>query len=261
MTKNQPALSWHIWVLPVVPLLLWLLSRLVISDMDLFYSANRLATAWSDGTWAFFVYLGNGWGIFSLAFPLILLAPRALMAAAAAGLSAGLFARVLKVALDIPRPAAVLDRSSFRIVGDALEALSMPSGHTLTVFAIATALYFSLPVKHRMSLVWLFVVAILAGVARVAVGAHWPADVFAGASIGILFGVIATVLFRQMPSEWFDPQSWLMRFAAFMGIVCLYVLATSELDLAISRPLQACGMVVIAASLCHFIPASFSSRR
>lgn len=255
------SVSWKAWLLPVVPLLLWLLSRQFLADTDLFYSINRYASQWSDGTWAFFVYLGNGWGIFSLAFPLILLAPRALMAAAAAGLSAGLFSRVLKISLDVPRPAAVLDRSSFRIVGDALEALSMPSGHTLTVFAIATALYFSLPSQHRFAGIWLFGLAVLGGIGRVAVGAHWPADVYAGASIGLFFGIAAVVLFNRMPDHWFTPQSWMMRFAAAMGMFCLYVLATSQIDLSINRPLQTAGMVIVTGTLFHFLPASFGRKR
>lgn len=259
MTRSS--VSWKAWLLPVVPLMLWLASSLLIANTELFYALNRFSMGWSDGTWAFFVYLGNGWGIFSLAFPLILFMPRALMAAAAAGLSAGLFARFFKVTLDIPRPAAVLDRESFRIVGDALEALSMPSGHTLTVFAVATAIYFSLPATSRIRGLWLFAVAAIAGVARVAVGAHWPADVYAGASIGLFFGIGAVILFNRMPDHWFTPESWMMRFAATMGIICLYILATSELDLAISRPLQTFGMVIIAGSLFHFLPASLGRRR
>ena len=258
---SRSSVSWKAWLLPVLPLFLWLISKLVIADTDLFYALNRFSSGWSDGTWAFFVYLGNGWGIFSLAFPLILFMPRALMAAAAAGLSAGLFARLFKVTLDIPRPAAVLDRESFRIVGDALEALSMPSGHALTVFAVVTAIYFSLPAETRLRGIWLFAVAVLGGVARVAVGAHWPADVYAGASIGLFFGIAAVVLFNRMPDQWFTPQSWVMRFAAGMGVVCLYILATSQLDLAISRPLQTFGMVIIAGSLFHFLPASLGRGR
>jgi len=258
---SQHHISWKAWLLPLLPLLIWVTSRFFIPDTELFYSINRIARQWSDGTWAFFVYLGNGWGILSIAFPLILIAPRALMSAAAAACGAGLVSRVIKITLDIPRPAAVLDRTSFRIVGDALEALSMPSGHTLTVFAVATALYFSRPPHSRFRGIWLFAVAILAGIARVAIGAHWPSDVFAGAALGIFFGLLATVIFGKMPENWFAPESYLMRFAALAGIFCLYNLAMTELDLPISRSLQTLGMVVITGTLCYFLPASFGSRR
>lgn len=258
--NQQSHVSWKAWLLPLVPLLIWLVSNFFLKDTELFYGLNRLSRAWPDGTWAFFVYLGNGWGIFSIAFPLILLAPRALMAAAAAGLGAGLIARIFKIVLDVPRPAAVLDHNSFTIVGDALEALSMPSGHTLTTFAVITAIYFSMPAATRLRAIWLFGIAILAGIARVSVGAHWPSDVFAGAALGMFFAILAVAVFNRMPDNWFSPPSYMMRFAAGMGMICVYVLATSELDLAISRPLQTMGIAIIVGSLFHFLPASFGRR-
>lgn len=259
MTPQHP-ISLKAWFLPIVPLLLWAALQPFMADVDLFYALNRAANRWSDGTLAFFVFLGNGWGVLSITFPLILFAPRALVAAAAAGLSAGLMARIIKNMLDIPRPAAVLDRDSFRIVGDILEALSMPSGHTLTVFAIATTFYFSLPATHRVYGLWLFVLAAISGTTRVAVGAHWPSDVFAGAAIGLLFGLIMVTLFRRLPDTLFQPQSWLMRLVAAMGLVCIYILATGNLESVLIQPLQMLGIVVIAACLCHFLPTSLQRR-
>ncbi|OYZ91036.1 MAG: hypothetical protein B7X99_16340, partial [Rhizobiales bacterium 17-65-6] len=57
---------------------------------------------------------------------------------------------------------------------------SFPSGHTVTVFASATALAFFLP-RWRLPLLLL---ATLVGLSRIAVGAHYPSDVLAGALLG-----------------------------------------------------------------------------
>jgi len=58
---------------------------------------------------------------------------------------------------------------------------STPSGHTLRAFSVKTALSLLFP---RGRIVFLFV-AVLAGVSRVVVTAHYPGDVLFGALIGI----------------------------------------------------------------------------
>lgn len=58
--------------------------------------------------------------------------------------------------------------------------LSFPSGHTVTAFATVTAMAFFGP---RLG-AWLFLLAVLIGASRVITGAHYPADVIAGAALG-----------------------------------------------------------------------------
>lgn len=260
MNAHPPVFCRRAWILPLIPLLIWFGSRLFITDVELFYALNQFGQHWSDGTLAFFVFLGNGWGLLALAFPLVIFAPRPLVASAAAGLMAGLLGRILKNSLDVSRPAAVLDRETFRIVGDVLEALSMPSGHTLTVFAIATTLYFSLKQPYRIHGIWLFGLAIISGLTRTAVGAHWPSDVFAGAAIGLFFGLVAVQIFTKLPQRWFDPQGWLTRLAAIMGLVSVYILATHSLEIGLIKPLQTLGIVIVIATLFHFVPMTLRHR-
>lgn len=62
---------------------------------------------------------------------------------------------------------------------------STPSGHTLRAFAILTALSL---VYRRLAVVFLSV-ALLIGVSRVAVTAHYPSDVLFGAFIGIFTAI------------------------------------------------------------------------
>jgi len=62
---------------------------------------------------------------------------------------------------------------------------STPSGHTVTAFALLTALAL---IFRRFAVVLLFL-ALLIGVSRVAVTAHYPSDVLLGAFIGIFTAI------------------------------------------------------------------------
>jgi len=66
---------------------------------------------------------------------------------------------------------------------------SFPSGHTATAFAIFVVLSFYYPQGKRVFLT----LAILAGIQRIVVGAHFPSDVVVGAMIGIFAGGACTV--------------------------------------------------------------------
>lgn len=97
----------------------------------------------------------------------------ALFAGAAA--AAGSFAAsLLKLVVDRPRPG-----------GDALVAVpassSFPSGHAATAFAAAAAVGFVYP-RLRLPM---FVLAALVALSRVYLGVHYPADVLAGALLGL----------------------------------------------------------------------------
>jgi membrane-associated phospholipid phosphatase len=63
---------------------------------------------------------------------------------------------------------------------------SFPSGHTTTAFALATAISYLWP-KLTVPL-WIF--AITVGISRIAITAHYPSDVLAGAVTGV-FSVYA----------------------------------------------------------------------
>lgn len=241
------------WLAPLIPLLIWGLAWVVSNNTDLFYTINRIAQNWPEGSWAFFVYLGNGWGMFALTIPLVLFAPRMLTACIIGASLAGLVSRFFKLSLAVPRPAAVLDNSTFHIIGEAIHHHAMPSGHTLTAFAVATSVYFCMPPKHRIAALWVFVVATLSGMARIAIGAHWPADVFAGAALGMLGGLVGTALVRRLPASWFRPSSWWLCFVTYAGgAVAFYMTTTQRLDLDISRPIQTLSAVIVLITIIFF---------
>lgn len=259
ITSPRQIPTWSL-VLPFIPLGLWLMLHFAIPEPGLFYVLNRWGQVAPDAFWGFFVFLGNGWGVFALCFPLLMFAPRLIIAGAAGGLIAGLLSKTLKPLIDSPRPLSVLDADSFIIIGRQLKSFSMPSGHTLTAFAIATALYFAIPTAQRRPFWWLFVLAALAGFSRVTVGAHWPADVFAGAAIGLFSGIMGAFISTKLPKQLYEPQSWLMRLVALTGLVGVYILFNDRLDFELNRPYQIVGLVTILITLTHFVPMSLRNR-
>jgi membrane-associated phospholipid phosphatase len=137
--------------------------------------------------------------------PLLLLRGRLVLGVVAAIPMGGLASVVFKRFFSAPRPGDVLPHDTFHVLGELLSGHSFPSGHSITAFAAAGVVY-ACCVAERQSLktFWLIfttvVLAFFVGVSRVAVGAHWPFDVIAGACIGWLsglHGVWLTQKFRQ----------------------------------------------------------------
>ena len=93
----------------------------------------------------------------------------------------GLLVTTLKQAFDLPRPAAALPAATVQIVGHAQFRYSLPSGHTAFAVVIAATLWPVLPGAWRV-VALLF--ALWVALSRVSLGAHFPADVVAGACIG-----------------------------------------------------------------------------
>ena len=241
------------WLWCLLPLLCWGVIELSTDPITLFKLVNATAQKLPDLLWVAFNMLGNGWGVFALLCPLLVLAPRALLATLCAGALAGVLSRTLKLSLQCPRPASVLDPTSFHIIGNPLTSLSMPSGHTLTAFAIATALYFSVSPAKRKYALWLFALAGLAGFARVAVGAHWPADIFAGMSIGLFSGMLGANLAQRIPDRLLVPQAWLLRAASVGAALCIYILLMDRLDFDETRPFQYLAAAVATVGLVWFL--------
>jgi undecaprenyl-diphosphatase len=93
-----------------------------------------------------------------------------------------------------PRPFVALHTSHLLTEN----SYSFPSGHTIFFFALATATYFF---NKKLSY-FLFGSGLIIGLARVAAGVHYPADIAGGIVFGILTGAAVYKLWtRLMPSQ------------------------------------------------------------
>lgn len=219
----------------------------------MFIAINQACARVAAPVWTALSLLGNAWALLGLTAPLIVLAPRLFWAWLCAAPFAIVFARGGKALLESPRPAAEIDNTQMRIVGEVLHNVSMPSGHTLTAFAVASGIYFALPPERRWRYGWLFVLAAGAGLSRIAVGAHWPGDVAVGASLGLLSGLLGQMLLNRMGPKHLQAQAWSLRTVAVLVALAVYHLLAEELDFAENQPFQVVLALVAIASLAVFV--------
>lgn len=98
-----------------------------------------------------------------------------------------------KIFYAVLRPEHVTDVIHVITLGPPLNLTNyaMPSGHTASAFM--AAVFITRAYSLQGWKLWaIFSSALLIGISRIAVGAHWPADVAAGAALGITFGLLCT---------------------------------------------------------------------
>ncbi len=107
----------------------------------------------------------------------------------------GIAADIVKWTLGRYRPSELFERGlygfDFLHIDRALTGF--PSGHTTTVFALATAITYLWPKWSVFA--WIF--AILVGISRIVIGAHYPSDVMSGAVIGI-FSILILIRYWNL---------------------------------------------------------------
>ena len=245
------------WFIPVIPIALATAIYFGEVQSSSFLFINRFTQLLPDTVWVWLTFFGNGWGVFAIAFPLVLLAPRLLTAGIFAGSFAAIASFSLKNFFDLPRPAGILLDGSFYRIGEPLLNRALPSGHTLTAFAIASALYFSVDQGKRRPMLLIFVFASLIGLSRNAVGAHWLTDVLAGAGVGIWCGLLGAMLGQHISDSRLSPTSLWPRVIAIAGALSIYVHLTQIMDHELNLPLQYASIAIIALTLILFIKAQF----
>ena len=256
MGLNIFSTHWLRWAIPIALLALSAPLWLHWGEPGLFLAINQACLLLPAPVWTGLSLLGNAWGVLAVTSPLLVLAPRLLWAWLCAVPFGVLFARLGKGLLDSPRPAAVIDNTLFRLVGEKLEVASMPSGHTLTAFAVASSLYFALEAQRRGRFVWLWLLAAAVGLSRIAVGAHWPGDVAVGACLGVLAGMFGNLLWRGLGSAFLVPHGWRLRSVAVLLMGTVYVLLDDPLDFAENTMLQRVFAALVVAVLLRYLQVS-----
>lgn len=162
-------------------------------NVDGFVAVQSITRAAPDTLWAMLTICGAGVVAFALLSPTLAWQPRWFAAALAAAAIAGLYSNGMKRVFALPRPASVLDPSRLHVIGETLRANSFPSGHAVTAFTLAALLVLASR-KPLQTAAWAVPFAVLIALSRIAVGAHWPADIAAGAAGGWISGVFGVLI-------------------------------------------------------------------
>jgi undecaprenyl-diphosphatase len=166
------------------------------------YHALNLFVARHDGIEDTAVQLET-WGVLLLALSTFALwflarpgAARKWKLACASALASSAVALVLNqlVALAWRRPRPFAAHPGARVWGGRSHDPSFPSDHASAAFAIAFAVF---AFDRRVGALFLAAATVL-GVGRVVVGAHYPADVLAGALVGLGAALLVTRLARPV---------------------------------------------------------------
>ncbi len=153
---------------------------------------HALAQRWLDPVMIASSVACQGWVLIAIVVAVAVFPeranPRAPLVAAIALLTLavdGAAVHMVKHAFNVPRPLAVLGPDAVRVLIEPLRARSMPSGH-----ASAAAMLGAFAVRrHGRAGAPFAVFAVLGGISRIYVGAHWVEDVVAGWMIGIPIGL------------------------------------------------------------------------
>lgn len=190
-------------------------SQAVLVSMLLVFSLVALSLVWSVGqrldNWFFLTFnlrwarplwldqvmlavtqLGSGFAGLGIALVSFVAGDRLLAYKLILGsLTLWLVVELVKLIVHRARPFIQLTQA--RVVGYRARGRSFPSGHTSQSFFIAT-----LMIQHFHTSGWiailLYVVALMVGITRMYVGAHYPRDVIAGAILGSAWGLLGVIV-------------------------------------------------------------------
>ena len=197
LTQSNSSFALARWSsLLLAPIILFFLFSPATNE-SLFIWLNSHLVAWlGESFWAVITCLGDGFFLFPLGMLLVFKNPEKQQALIIAMIIAALALNIGKTLIDATRPLGVLGEALVTVVGPEVKSHSMPSGHTGTIVILAgIAILFS---GNKVAIA-AGILATLGGISRVAVGAHWPADIAAGAWIGLIsvaIGVYISGLFK-----------------------------------------------------------------
>jgi membrane-associated phospholipid phosphatase len=172
--------------------LIWSTGQKLDNWVFLSFNLRGRRPVWLDQMMLGYTQIGSGFAALGIALVLFLTSNRPLAYELLLGaLTLLLVVSLVKFVVHRSRPFIGLTQA--RIVGYRARGRSFPSGHTSQSFFIATLL-----VQHFHASVWvailLYTIALLVGITRMYVGAHYPRDVLAGAILGSAWGLIGVVL-------------------------------------------------------------------
>lgn len=166
----------------------------------------------------------------------IIYAPKIWESLVSAFLISPLFSCLLKKVFAVPRPAVVLEHKSFTIIGKTLSGCnSLPSGHSITIGAVLTVLFFAfIPKKIENKVLWslfMFFAGLFLVLTRVGVGAHYPLDALIGGILGYISGIAGIFISRKYKIfRWINEVKYypIIILIFLVGCVCIINRILSE---------------------------------
>jgi membrane-associated phospholipid phosphatase len=181
---------------PLAALLLLILIKLTGSDAQVFLWINRACGFGSDLFWITLTTLGDGLVVCVIALPFVRRKPQFVWAVLLSWLLVTLWTQGLKFLFNVPRPLEALGAADFRHVGAQYRSKSFPSGHAASSAMFAAICF--LTFKRKWIGAALMLLAMMIGLSRLAIGAHWPTDVLVGFLSGWLLGGLGFYLAKRL---------------------------------------------------------------
>lgn len=207
---------------------------------------NSIGVSMPD-TWLFMTYLGDGRFIGCVLIIFFWRRAHYLFVSILSGISVHFIVQSAKRLLGILRPEHNTEGIEVFALGPSLNVTdyAFPSGHSAASAMCACLLILTIPslVVRSLLAVAMFCVAL----SRVAIAAHWPADIFAGISLGSIIAVFWMYFSHHFTSKVIAHIAYFMCFALSLRVIfsqsSMYsvLLALSYLDLILG---------VVASSLC-----------
>jgi undecaprenyl-diphosphatase len=116
---------------------------------------------------------------------------------------------VLKSLFALPRPCLDMHEHLRALGGGPFPACpestsGMPSNHALNYFTCA--IFLTLTTRIKPLALTLFAIAVCVGISRIYLGAHYPTQVLAGTTIGLIYGSFAAWLALKLPPIRYLPK-------------------------------------------------------
>ncbi|MBE8162934.1 MAG: phosphatase PAP2 family protein [Bdellovibrionaceae bacterium] len=223
------------------------------TQMDIFLVINHAlsGTVFGPNFWLNITALGDALILFPLLSFFVFKNTQAWAALFGAVPLSAILSHFGKAFFSVSRPAAIIDADKFTIMGKTLTgATSLPSGHTITIFAMVSAVLLVLFYNNKKNYnnsnnssrkafaVWavgLISLAFVVAISRVAIGAHWPADLLLGAIFGFFGGLSGAILTFKYSTWWrwiTKPQFWYVKALIIIAVSFAMIVEYSQLVVA-----------------------------
>ncbi|WP_316802190.1 phosphatase PAP2 family protein [Pedobacter nototheniae] len=183
------------FTLTSITLFIFLGISLILNKKESFVLLNGFHCEWLNNFFIFYTHLGDGLVFIAVVIIFIAFKKRKKAATLLLGyLSSGVATLALKRIFLLPRPKLYFENMAFEyghfIPGVTLHGSNaFPSGHTTSVFCLATILI--LIFKKQKLCIPCFIVAVTVGYSRIYLAQHFLQDVVFGVFIGTLFGLLS----------------------------------------------------------------------